>query len=193
MKLTVILGLIVAAMVGLFVVFGSNGPESADKPAAVQGNFDQLVGKPAPDFTLNTYDGKRVSLSSLKGKKAVLFFNEGLSCYPACWNQIAALGSDARLNNDKVATLSIVVNTAAEWKTAVNKMPELGKETMLIDGDKTVSNQYGMLNLNSSMHKSTLPGHTYVVIDKDGIVRWANDDAKMAVNNDALIEQLGKF
>ena len=192
MKLSIIIGLVVTAIVGLFVLTGGRGPSTADAPTTV-GDFNQLIGKPAPDFTLSTYDGKRVSLGSLKGKKVVLFFNEGLICYPACWNQIAALGSDARLNNDQVASASVVVNSADEWKTAVAKMPELGKETMLLDTDKAISNLYGVLELPSSMHKGVLPGHTYVIVDKDGVVRWINDDPKMAVNNDEIVQQLGKF
>jgi len=192
MKLSIIIGLVVTAIVGLFVLTGGRGPSTADAPTTV-GDFNQLIGKPAPDFTLSTYDGKRVSLSSLKGKKVVLFFNEGLICYPACWNQIAALGSDARLNNAQVASASVVVNSADEWKTAVAKMPELGKETMLLDTDKTISNLYGVLELTSSMHKGALPGHTYVVVDQAGVVRWTNDDPTMAVNNDAIVKQLAKF
>ncbi len=32
------------------------------------------VGEPAPDFTLQTHEGKRLSLSSLRGKKVLLWF-----------------------------------------------------------------------------------------------------------------------
>jgi peroxiredoxin len=194
MKLAIILGFVVAAMVGLFAFAGGGGSNSTTaSPTVAPGNFDQLVGKPAPDFTLSSYDGKQMSLNSLKGKKVVLFFNEGLICYPACWNQIAALGSDARLNTGQIVTASVVVNSDQEWKTAVAKMPELGKETMLLDTDKVVSNQYGVLELPSSMHKGLLPGHTYIILDKTGVVRWTSDDPKMAVNNDELIRQLEKF
>lgn len=195
MKLTIIIGLVVVAMVGLFALAsgggGSNMPSSSTAPKS--GDFATLQGKPAPDFSLSTHDGRTVKLSDLKGKKVVLFFNEGLICYPACWNQIAALGTDARLNNDQITTASIVINTQDEWKTAVAKMPDLGKETLLLDSDKTVSNQYGVLNLTSSMHKGELAGHTYVILDQNGVVRYTNDDPKMAINNDALVTELGKF
>src|SRR5665811_1925281 len=42
--------------------------------------FNNLVGKNAPDFTLESYDDKKITLSSLKGKNVILFFNEGLMC-----------------------------------------------------------------------------------------------------------------
>lgn len=39
---------------------------------------DSLVGKPAPDFTLKSSDGKTVKLSALKGKSVFInFYAEG--------------------------------------------------------------------------------------------------------------------
>ena len=50
-----------------------------------------------------------------------------------------------------------------------------------------------MLTLDSSMHYGSLPGHTYVIIDKEGIVRYVYDDPRMAINNDLLVAELGKL
>ena len=47
----------------------------------------------------------------------------------------------------------------------------------------------------SSMHKGSLPGHTYIVLDKDAVVRYVFDDPNMAIANDMLfgkIEELSK-
>lgn len=152
-----------------------------------------LVGKPAPDFSLQSYNNQTYSLSGLRGKKVVLFFSEGVMCYPACWNQIAALGTDANLNNDQVLTLSIVPDSKKEWLEATSRMPELGKETILIDSDKAVSDKYGVLNLPSSMHRGMMPGHTYILIDGEGIVRYTFDDPKMAIQNELLIKEISKL
>lgn len=154
--------------------------------------FNSLVGKSAPDFTLESYDGKKVTLSSLKGKNALLFFNEGLMCYPSCWNQIAAFGKDTDLGS-KAVILNITVDPKNDWKQAIDKMPELAQATVLFDSNRQVSSLYGVLTLSSSMHKGQFPGHSYVIIDKEGIVRFARDDVQMAVRNKELAVELDKL
>ena len=49
---------------------------------------------------------------------------------------------------------------------------------------------YDVLNLNSSMHRGSLPGHTYFVIDKEGIIRFTIDDPNMALANEKLIKEI---
>jgi peroxiredoxin Q/BCP len=194
MKFKIILAAIVVAFVGMAILggkrpyetHGMNGTSSA-------GDFASLIGKPAPDFTLQSYSGQTVHLSSLRGKKVVLFFNEGIMCYPACWNQIAVLGTDKNLNNGQVVTASIVTDGPDEWTAAIRKMPELGKETILLDTDQMASNAYGMLSLPSSMHKGMKPGHTYVIVDQNGIVRYTYDDPKMGIQNDRLVNEIKKL
>src|SRR3989344_4833453 len=115
--------------------------------------FNNLLGRKAPDFSLESYDGSKITLSSLKGKNVVLFFNEGLMCYPACWNQIVAFGKDQRFNNKNTVALNIVIDPKAEWKSAIEKMPELSAATVLFDNNRSVSTTYGVLNLSSSMHR----------------------------------------
>ena len=155
--------------------------------------FNSWLGKEAPDFNLASYDDKKISLKDYRGKKVVLFFTEGAMCYPSCWNQIVALGKDSAFNNDGTVTLSIMVDTKNEWKRAVDKMPELGVSTVLLDVSKNVSREYGVLSLPSSMHKGQYPGHTYLILDKDGIVRYVFDDPKMAVRNEELKTELAKL
>ncbi|MBI2588829.1 redoxin domain-containing protein [Candidatus Saccharibacteria bacterium] len=170
---------------------GSNN--SGKKGSAVPQSLNDMIGRPAPDFSLTSYDGKLFALSQQRGKKVILFFNEGIMCYPACWNQMAALGTDGQLNSEKVVSVSIVTDESDEWKMAVKKMPELGKGTILMDSDRRVSNQYGMLSLASSMHKGTMPGHTYLIVDEQGVVRYTLDDPKMGVQNDVLVSELAKI
>lgn len=155
--------------------------------------FKNLVGKKAPDFTLSSSNSGNISLSSLKGKKVVLFFNEGLMCYPACWNQIVELSKDKRLAIQDIVALSIVVDASADWKNAISQMPDLAKATVLFDTAKSVSQNYGILALPSSMHRGTMPGHSYVVIDKEGIVRYVFDDPTMSLQNNMMVSELGKI
>lgn len=152
-----------------------------------------LIGKLAPDFTLYSYDSKKVTLSELKDKKVVIFFTEGVMCYPACWNQIAAFGKDDIFKKDDTVVLTIVVDTKSEWDKAVKKMPELLSSVVLFDTSKKVSEQYGVLSLPSSMHKGQYPGHTYLVLDKDRTIKYVYDDPAMAVRNSELKAELEKL
>jgi len=154
--------------------------------------FNDLVGKSAPDFTLESYDGKKITLSELKGQNVILFFNEGLMCYPACWNQISAFGKDTALQS-KAVVLNITVDPKNNWSQAINKMPELTGATVLFDDNREVSKKYGVLTLPSSMHKGQFPGHSYVLIDKNGIVKYIRDDVSMAVRNDELSAEVDKL
>ena len=106
--------------------------------------FGKLLDKEAPDFTLENYEGKKVNLKSLRGKSVILFFSEGLMCYPACWDQIAAFGKDQKLNNENTVTLTIVNDRRADWKSALKKMPELATAQVLFDTDRSASVAYGV-------------------------------------------------
>ena len=178
-------------LLGIFVlIFNSQQKANPHSSTHPDSTLSDMVGKPAPDFTLQTYDDKTYSLNGLRGKKVVLFFSEGIMCYPACLNQIAALGSDTNLNNDKIVTLSIVPDSKKEWLEAAERMPELGKEAILLDTDKAVSDKYNMLNQPSSMHRGMMPGHTYIIIDENGVVRYTLDDPKMSIQNQGLLQEI---
>jgi peroxiredoxin len=43
------------------------------------------------------------------------------------------------------------------------------------------------------MHKGSYPGHTYFVIDKDGIIRYARDDSTMGIRNNEIAAELEKI
>ena len=156
---------------------------------------DSLIGKPVPDIQLLDKDGKVHTAADFKGKNTVLFFNEGLMCYPACWNQIASFGSDERFNSDQVQAISVVVDSASDWQRAIAQMPQLAEATTMFDVNANASRRLGILMTASSMHKGSLPGHTYIVLDKDAVVRYVFDDPNMAIANDMLfskIEELSK-
>ncbi|MEK9178818.1 MAG: redoxin domain-containing protein [Patescibacteria group bacterium] len=199
-------GAITVLLVGAVIVFSpgfgktSNNPTTsgdlenhhADVPPD-QSVFNSLLGKNAPDFVLESYDGKIIELQKLRGKKVVLFFTEGLMCYPACWDQMAAFGEDSSLNNSDVQTFSIAVDNKNDWTQAIAKMPELSKVMVLFDTDRKVSQTYGMLTLPSSMHKGQYPGHTYVIIDRKGVIRFTYDDPIMGIRNEILLKELDKI
>ena len=188
-RLVIILILIAGVMFGA-AQLTSNGKS---KNSPVKDPLAAMLGQTAPDFSLTSYDGELFTLSQQRGKKVVLFFNEGIMCYPACWNQMAALGTNSKLNSEQVVSVSIVNDRADQWTQAIKKVPELGKGMILLDTDKKVSNMYDMLYLPSSMHRGSMAGHTYLIIDEKGTVRYTLDDPKMGIQNDILVSELAKI
>jgi len=155
--------------------------------------LSDLIDKPLPAIQLYDKDGKKYSMDSLRGKNVVLFFSEGIMCYPACWDQIASFGTDQRFNSPDTVAISVVTDSPQEWEPAKNKMPDLAKATMLFDQNLTVSKQLALLSLPSSMHVGGIPGHTYIVLDKQGVVRYVFDDPRMANNNDVIVSEIDKL
>jgi peroxiredoxin len=186
---------IVMVVIAIFVLFAGwalfkagNTPVTGNQASA--GDLNSMVGKPVPITQLFDKDGKPYSLDSLKGKNVVLFFNEGVMCYPACWNQVAQLGTDSRFNNQDTVALSVVTDQPSQWQQALQKMPDLAKATILFDQGGNVSRSLGLLAVPSSMHKGSSPGHSYIVLDKQGIVRFVYDDPNMAINNDMISQKI---
>mgnify|MGYP001589827385 FL=1 len=174
-------------------VSATNDHHGGSPMAANSDALNSLIGKPMPDIQLSDKDGKTYTAADFKGKNTVLFFNEGLMCYPACWNQMASFGSDERFNGDQIQAISVVVDSAKDWQTAIAKMPQLAKATTMFDANANASRQLGILTTASSMHRGSLPGHTYVVIDKEGVVRYVFDDPNMAIANDMLFAKIGEL
>ena len=190
-KSTLFVGIAIGALVvGGFYLMSLSNPASR---GATGGSASVKAGDPAPQFSLQDRNGVTYSNESLKGKNVVLFFNEGIMCYPACWNQMVSLAQDARFNTTDTAAFSVVVDPSSSWQGAIQKMPELGYAKVLFDTDKSVSRNYGMLTMNSSMHFGSLPGHSFVVIDKQGTVRYIFDDPNMAIDNDRVFAEVQKL
>lgn len=196
----VVIGIIViAAVVGGLIWFSKKTPSAGpgSQGASVNGasriSFKDAVGQKAPNFTLEDISGNQVELESLKGKNIVLFFNEGLMCYPACLDQVAELGKDSRFNSENVSAFSIVVDSPDSWKKAQKELPYLKEAKVLFDDEGEVSRLYDILKLPSVMHYGQYPGHTYFIIDKDGVIRFTLDDPSMGMRNDQIFAELQKL
>ena len=200
-KSGIILGSTFLVLFAGILFYDFNKPSAPpEKPSKVEKlKFSQATAKEAPDFTLQDIYGKTIKLSDYRGKIVVLFFNEGAMCYPACWDQMTAFVKDERFNTSEIETFSIVIDQKSEWEKIVSQVPDLSKAKILFDSDREVSAAYDVLSLPSSMHPPSAmhpggyPGHTYFVIDKEGIVRFTFDDPKMGIRNDLLISELSKL
>lgn len=199
--LSIIIIAVVVVGLGYFLVRTSPNREKVNRAPVVDTmhgsprapnttELNSLLNRPLPDIQLTDKDGKRYTSADFKGKYTVLFFNEGLMCYPACWNQMASFGSDERFMGNGIQAISVVTDSARDWQMAIAKMPELARATTMFDAGANASRTLGMLTTNSSMHRGSLPGHTYVVVDKEGIVRYVFDDPNMAIANDSLFDKI---
>lgn len=171
------------------IIFGRSGESAAPEKIS----FENAIGKKAPPFVLEDLNGNKIKLGDYQGKSVVLFFNEGAMCYPGCWNQVASLSKDERLNNDKVVSFSIVADQKSTWEEIIRKAPQMKGAMMLFDTKRAVSAAYDVLSLESSMHPGSYPGHTYVVVDKEGVIRYTLDDPNMGIWNDKLVEIISKL
>lgn len=182
------LAVLIPGVVSFSVKEGSRQPANS-----IISGKDGVIGKSLVDIQLFDKNDNLYDFSALKGKDVILFFNEGSMCYPACWNQIASFGGDPRFNNNEVVAISVVVDSPQVWQRAIDKMPELAKATTLFDKNANTSRVLGLLSSGSSMHAGQLPGHSYVLVDKSGVIREVFDDPSMGLNNDEIIKKLSVF
>ena len=77
---------------------------------AVPGNTGINQGNLAPDFTINTIDGKTVSLSSLTADKPTVLYFFATWC-PHCRNDLSAVSKVYSQYSDKVNFLAVDLDT----------------------------------------------------------------------------------
>ncbi len=126
--------------------------------------IDVEVGEPAPDFTLETLDGKKISLSSYEGKKVVLLDFWATWCN-VCKKQLSRINRDYNKYRDQgFETLSIVLNASdAAGVRKIQKKKKLDFP-ILLDTKWKVSKKYGL--------EGPIP--VMVVVDVNGIVRFTH-------------------
>jgi peroxiredoxin len=138
----------------------------------------------APDFTLSDTSGGTVHLADLRGHNVVLYFNEGAGCQ-ACLLQMADIEQNAaQFTALDVRVLPIVMNTAEQIRA---DMAADGVKTPFLIDDGTVSRAYG--TLGKGMHAG-LPGHSFILIDANGMQRWYGDYPSMYLSSADLIKEI---
>lgn len=150
-KVITILVLFVAAVAILYVVFTA----AADKEQA--GVME--VGKPAPDFTLQTPDGEEVSLSDYKGK--VVMINFWASWCEPCRLETPELEKAYEAHKDQ--GFEILGVNLAENEVTVNGFIKNQGMTypVVLDRDKSIA--------IDTYKVKPLP--TSYFVDRDGILR----------------------
>lgn len=141
--------------------------------------------RPAPPFTLTDTAGDQVSLAAFRGEAVVLYFNEGAGCQSCFYQMVDIEQHDDEFAAAGVTVLPIVANGAEE---TLRDMAAAGVQTpFLLDTDKSVSRAYG--TLDRGMHPG-LPGHSFVLVDADGIQRWYCEYPSMFLASADLLDQI---
>jgi peroxiredoxin len=131
------------------------------------------AARTAPDFTLANAAGQTVHLGGYRGKNVILYFSEGAGCQ-ACITQMGEIThNQAAFDKANIVVLPIVMNTKEQ---IVADMAANGVTTPFLLDDGTVSKEYG--TLGKGMHAG-LPGHSFVLIDAQGVQRWYGEYPSM--------------
>lgn len=111
-----------------------------------------------------------------------LYFSEGVGC-DACFYQQARIEAEqGRFSDAGLTVVPVVVNPA----DAVRR--ELARFRLatpfLVDPDRAVSAAYDTLGRG---HHPGPPGHSFVLVDRDGNLRWRTDEPSMFVEPAGLV------
>lgn len=125
------------------------------------------VGQHAPDFTLPSTSGDKVTLSALRGKPVLIAFFP-LAFSGTCTAELCEMRDDY----DKFATRGVVILPISVDHTYSLKeyKAKYGMHTdLLSDFKRDVSRAYGVL-----LEDHFYANRAYFLLDKEGIVRWAH-------------------
>ena len=137
-----------------------------------------VAGDPAPNFSLISVNGKKITLSDLKGK--VVLVGMFHICVPCMKQALEFNKVKEQLSSGKLTILGI--NTNGDSKASVmkylNGFPESVEFSYLIDPDQSVHKNYSQRDMP-----------TVLVIDSEGVIQ-----ARVPrVGADQLVKFLEKF
>lgn len=147
---------------------------------------NRLNSGPAPAFAAqNMVNGRLLTSGVFKKGDTLLFFSEGVMCQ-ACLQQIQSLErvSD-QLAKRHIALVSITPDSPEQLRQAVADYKI--HTPLLTDESRRMSTDYDVLGLG--MH-ADMPGHSFILVDRHGVIRWRHDYTEMFVPTDELLKAI---
>jgi peroxiredoxin Q/BCP len=158
----------------------SGTPGSAKSASQGSSGYQFAVGAPgpgqaAPAIRLPSTRGGTFDLAAYKGKEPVLlYFQEGLTCQP-CWDQIAAI--DQERGKFRALGIKTIVSITTDPLDLIKEkaQDEDLEMPILADEDAHVSDTYDARTYSMTWMKPPRDGHSFILIGKDGRIRWRAD------------------
>ncbi|MBF6558209.1 MAG: redoxin domain-containing protein [Acidimicrobiales bacterium] len=159
-----------AAVVILAVIFVAGGH-------GVSPNYAYATGSPgpgtmAPTFQLPSTAAGTFDLAAARGKRTLLFFQEGTGCGP-CWTQLHDIQQDMAkfraTGIDQVVSFTMDSLPALQQKVGDEGLhiPVLSDQNVAVSHAYS-ANQYGMM-------ATMMDGHSFAVVGPTGTVEWRAD------------------
>jgi len=127
------------------------------------------VGSKAPDFTLPTGSGEKISLNDFKGKKVILYFYPKDDT-PGCTKEACSFRDNIKLIQKKGAVVIGVSVDSAESHTKFSKKYDL-PFTLGSDEKQQVVKKYGVWKEKNMYGKKYMgTERTTFVIDENGTI-----------------------
>lgn len=146
------------------------------------------AGSEAPDFTLLSDQRTPVTLSSFRGKQNVVLAFFPWAFTSTCTAELCDFGTDySQFASAETTVLGISCDSFHALREF--KAKERMTVDLLSDVKREVSRAYGVLL------EAFVSGRAYVVIDKQGIIRWTWMEAELGHkrSNAELLAELAKL
>lgn len=147
------------------------------------------AGQQAPDFSLPDQDGNLLSLSSLRGKKVLVYFYPKAST-PGCTTQACGLRDiHGDLSTLNTVVLGISPDPASRLKNFVVKQQL--NFTLLGDEDHAVADAFGVWGPKKFMGKEYDGIHRIsFLVDEQGVIAQVFDNFKTSNHHDVVLDYL---
>ena len=148
------------------------------------------VGQPAPDFTLPSTDDTDVSLSSFKGKQAVVLYFYPKDDTPGCTKEACSFRDLRALFNEHGAEiLGVSPDTVKSHKKFQHKFNLTFP--LLADADHAIAEQYGVWQQKKFMGREYMGiARTTCVIDSNGNIKAVFPNVKGEGHADKVLSAL---
>jgi len=151
------------------------------------------IGTKAPDFSLYNSEKNKVSLSDYKGKNVLLLFFP-LAFTGTCTIELCGVRDNiSQYNNSNAEVFGISVDSV--YTLAKYKEEQHLNFQLLSDFNKEVSTAYGSLYQTFGFDMQGVSKRSAFLIDKDGIVRYAEvlENAREIPDFEAIQKTLSQY
>jgi thioredoxin-dependent peroxiredoxin len=149
------------------------------------------VGEPAPEFNLESTEGRKISLADFKGKQPVVLYFYPKDDTPGCTAEACAFRDLRAMFQQRGAEiLGVSTDSVRSHKKFQDKFGL--NFPLLADPDHAVADQYGVWQQKKFMGREYMGiARTTFVIDANGTIKAVFPNVKVEGHADKVLEALG--